>query len=319
MDLDAQRKRRAPVTYGKLFISRRKIPSSFGEGFDAFRHGGGDSLMGGESSSKNLQHSKLSSSKSLETSGSKLPEPQLKLPKSGSVPSRSIKHGLDRANSALKVEVTDQKVFDVPSSDEDVPKPRPTIRRALSSSRKRFGSGRLEENRIPSTGRSERAPGDREVKASPPMVTTRQAGSKSQSTDMRKPVNITDGVKQTSKTSITKEDHVNAAAPQKPIQSHVLESSSTGQEREGRKNSLTSVSSVQTEDKQNAWVNLKGNERPEIEDNLKMKGEQLSKWRPNTLKQSKDGGKSSAVEKSEVATGIPAVADVSLVQRRPRK
>ncbi|RPB25407.1 hypothetical protein L211DRAFT_836749 [Terfezia boudieri ATCC MYA-4762] len=320
MDLDAQRKRRAPVTYGKLFISRRKIPSSFGDGFDAFQHGGGDSLMGEESSSKNLQHSKLSSSKSLETGGSKLPEPQLKRTKSGPVPSRSIKHGLDRANSAPKGEVAEQKVFDVPSSDEDVPKLRPTIRRALSSSQKRFRSGRLEENRIPSTGRSERVPRDREeVKASPPMVTPGQAGSKTQSTDMRKPVNMKDGVKQTPKTSITKEADIYAAAPQKPMQSLVLEPSSTGQDRERRKSSLTSVSSAQTEEKQKAWVNPKGNERPELEDNPKMKGEPLSKWKPNTLKKSKDGGKSRAVEKSEVATGIPAVADFSLVQRRPRK
>jgi len=314
MDLGTQRKRRAPVTYGKLFISRRKIPSSFGDGFDALQHGEEDLLMGGGSSSQNRQHSKSSSSKSPETSDRKLPEPQLKQLKSGPVPSRSSKHGLDRANSTSKAEVADQKVFDVPSSGEDVTKLRPIIRRALPNSQKKFRSGRLEENRIPSTGKSERVPSDREeAKASRPMVTLGQAGCKILSTAMGKPANMKDGGKQASKTSVTEKTDVNATTPRKPIQSPALGSSLTGQQLEGMKSSVTPVSSVRTEKRRKARVNSKGRERLKLEDSSKMEEEPPPKGRLNTLTRSKDE------RGSEIATGIPAVAGVPLVQPRPRK
>ena len=313
MDFSAQRKRRAPVTYGKLFVSRRKIPSSFGDGFDTLRHGDEDLLIGGESSSPNLQNSKSSSSKSPETSGSKLPEPQLKQLKSGPVPSRSSKHGLGRANSTPKIEVVDQEVFDFPPSDEDIPKLKPTIRRALSSSQKKFGPDRLEENRIPSTGRSERGPGDREeAKASRSIVTLGPAVSKIQSTTMRKSVNTKSGGKQAiysqaaSKAPIAEKVDVKVAASQKPIQSPLPGSSSTRQQLEAMKSSITPAPSVWIEEKQKARVNPKGSGRPRLGDTLKMDGEPLSEGGLSALKKSKNR------EKSEVATG-------TLVQCRPRK
>jgi len=280
--------------------------------------------MGGAESPPNLQHPKPPTNKSPETSGSKHPESQFKQHTSGPAPSRNSNHGLERANLTSKIEVADQRVFDVPSSDEDIPKLKPTIRRALTSSQKRLGSGRLEENRIPPIGRGGGALGDREeAKTSRPIVTLGQAVTKIQSTAMREPVNVKDGGKQpihsrtVSKTSITEKADVNAAASQKPIQSRILSAPSTRQQLEGMKDGAN-LASVRAKERQKPQVNPR-NERQKLEDNPKMEGEPPSEWRLDTLKKSKDGGISRGERKPEVVIEIPSAAGVPPVQRRPRK
>lgn len=315
MDLSAQRKRRQPITYGKLFGNRRKLPSDFGGGFEFPRHEiqTEDVLMdGGDRPLSRLQDSNHSISKTLETSRSKLPDPQPNQHKSPRpVTSRNGKLGLERANSTSEIQVADEGVFDVPSSDEDSPKVKPMIRRALSSSQKKVATSRLEEHRIPPTGRSVKTSADKgETNCPPPIATLGQTKSKVHSSAMSKTVNTANGgrlkvyPKPAAKVpAIEQISYVKAVPPQRPTLSSDSSIASTSGQREPKVIRATSSGAKvlpRTKESQEE------KDQPQVEEERGLKDKPRVEGKPVSKETSND-------------TGIITTVDVSLNQRRPRK
>ena len=152
MDRSLQQKRRPPpVTYGRLSANRRKISSAFGnESRTAWREDCDEVLR----NPPLLElPSSVSTASKAQTEGGQHGADMQQRHRETSMRGNS-KLSLGRANSISETKLADQKVFDVPSSDEDASVSKPTVRRALPSPRKRVD---LEENRLPSTDRNERS------------------------------------------------------------------------------------------------------------------------------------------------------------------
>lgn len=152
-----QKRRPPPVTYGRLSTNRRKIQNALGnESRTAWREDSDDvirvnsPLLELSSPVSTISKAQITGSQH----GTNMQERQCKPSMRGSSSDGKLSLSLGRANSIPEVEMADQKVFDVPSSDEDTYVSKPTIRRALSSPRKRV---HLEENRLPSTDRNQRS------------------------------------------------------------------------------------------------------------------------------------------------------------------
>lgn len=162
-----QKRRPPPVTYGRLSANRRKISSAFGnESRTAWREDCDEVIRVNPPLSE--LPSPVSASKA-QTEGGEHGADMHQRQREPSMRGNS-KHSLGRANSISETMLADQKVFDVPSSDEDTSFSKPTVRRALPSPRKRVD---LEENRLPSTDRNERSRlAFAEEESKPPYPTT---------------------------------------------------------------------------------------------------------------------------------------------------